>query len=121
MTEETIEQLKARLKREEEEKERAFQKKLKEIHAGAAPWRAEKEKEEREKELRQKKLVRESQEKRAQEMKDDALRSYLDAGGTQEDFEEAWPEIKAEMLKRAAIEGESPPRAQSMRGALHGF
>jgi hypothetical protein len=118
---ETIEQLKARLKQQDEEEERAFQRRLKELGAVSEPWRAEKVKEEREKELHQKKLVRESQEKRAQEMKDEALRSYLDAGGTQEDFEEAWPEIRAEMLKRVAIEGESAPRAESMRRTLHGF
>jgi hypothetical protein len=121
MTEETVEQMKARLTREDEEKERAFQKRLKEVDADSAPWRAQKEKEEREKELRQERVVRESQQKRAQEMKDEALRSYLDAGGTQEDFEEAWPQIRGEMLKRAAIEGESAPRAQSMRRTIHSF
>jgi hypothetical protein len=118
---ETIEELKSRLKREDEEAERNFQKTLQEAHAAAGPWRARKEKEAREKELRQERLVQESQQKRAQEAKDEARRSYLDAGGTYEDFEEAWPEIKAERLKRAAIEGESMPRAESVRRTIHSF
>jgi hypothetical protein len=47
VTSETTEQPKARLIRQDEEKEEAFQKSLKEAEAGSARWRAEKEAEER--------------------------------------------------------------------------
>jgi guanylate kinase len=39
LTRETVEQMKARLKREDEEKEETFQKRLQEIKESQAPWR----------------------------------------------------------------------------------
>jgi hypothetical protein len=118
---ETVEEIKTRLNREDEEKEKAFQKRLKEIDAGNAKWRAEKEKEQRAKELATEKLISERQEKREQEMKDSARNSYLVAGGSEEDFEEAWPEIKAEMLKRRTIEAEAQTRARLQRHYSYTF
>ena len=43
MMPESIEQMKARLKREDEEKQETFQKRLQEIKESQAPWRAERE------------------------------------------------------------------------------
>jgi len=121
VAEETIEQVKARLKKQDEEKEKARQKKLAEFDAVAQRYRAEKEKEQREKERASQKLIREAQEERALQMKDGARLSYLDAGGTDEEFEEAWPQIKAEMLKQRALEGDSRARLEFQRSMLQTF
>jgi hypothetical protein len=121
MSEETIEQVKARLKREDEKKERARQKTLAEFDADAARYRAEKEEEQREKERASEKLIRERQEERVLQMKESARSSYLDAGGTEEEFEKAWPEIKAEMLKRRTLEGDSQARADFQRAMWSSF
>jgi GTPase SAR1 family protein len=81
MTTESIEQMKARLKREDEEKEETFQKRLHEIKESQAPWRAKREAKERTEEQERQKLHEDLRQKREQEMKDSALRSWLDAGG----------------------------------------
>jgi len=57
MTAERIEQMKARLKREDEEKEKAFQRRLEEIRESQAFWRAEQEAEEHAEEQKRKKRL----------------------------------------------------------------
>jgi hypothetical protein len=111
---ETIEQIKARLKREDEKKERAFQKRLEDIKADNRRYRAEKEEEERAKRLAIEKLHREHQEKREQEMKASALHSWVVAGGTEASFEKEWPTLKVEMLRARTLEIE----AEGRRGQL---
>ncbi len=51
-------------------------------------------------------------------MKDSALRCWLDAGGTAEEFEEEWPSLRTEMLKRRTLETETNSRAAHMRGGI---
>jgi hypothetical protein len=113
MTEETIEQLKARLKRQNEEKEVAFQKTLEQIKADSAAWRAEKEAEERAKDRERQKLLEDARAKREEEKKDSALRPWLDAGGTEEEFEQEWPQFRREMLKERALGGVSRERQEA--------
>lgn len=43
-------------------------------------------------------------------MKDSVLRSWVHAGGSEEDFEQAWPSLKAEILKRRTIESQADAR-----------
>jgi hypothetical protein len=118
MTTKSIEQLKARLKRNDEEKEEAFQKRLEEIREGNALWRAEQEAKKRAEEQERRKLLDDARHKREQEMKDSALRCWLDAGGTAEEFEEEWPSLRTEMLKRRTLETETNSRAAHMRGGI---
>jgi len=110
MPEETIEQVKERLRKADEEKEKGFQKRLKEMDADAQRYQAEKEKEQRAKERAVEKELKEKQEKREQEMRDSALHSWVASGGSEEDFEEAWPSLKVEMLKRRTLEAEEHAR-----------
>jgi len=115
MSEETIEQTMERLKREDEVKERAFQKRLEEFDAEARRYRAEKEEEQRSKERAVEKELREKQERREQEMKDSALHSWVVSGGSEEDFGEAWPSLKVEMLKARTLEAEERSRIATQR------
>jgi hypothetical protein len=121
MTEETIEQLKARLKREGKEKEEAFQKRLKEIRAGNAGWRAEQEQKKHLEEQERERLHEDVRERREREMKDSALRPWLDAGGTEEEFEQEWPEIRREILKGRALGGVSPGRREAFERNARAF
>ena len=82
MTGETVEQLKDRLRKEDEAKEKAFQKRLEQLRADTAKYRAEKEAEERTKQQERERLLADVRESREREMKDSALRPWLDAGGT---------------------------------------
>jgi predicted ATPase len=120
MTEETIEQMKARLKRQDEAKEKAFQEQLKEFDKGTAAYRAEQERKERAEEQKREELHKDLQEKREQEMKDSTLRSWLDAGGTEAEFEEAWPGLRTEILKRRVLEDTEARRA-SFRHIVSNF
>src|SRR5919112_1041355 len=110
MSEGNIEQAVDRIKRQDEEKEKAFQKQLEEIREAQAPWRAEREAKERKAEQERRKLLDNARHKREQETKDSALRSWLGAGGTVEEFEEEWPSIRKEMLRRRALETDASAR-----------
>jgi hypothetical protein len=116
MAEETIEQLKQRLTREDEEKERAWQYTLKEIEAEQAQWRAQREAEARAKQEEFERLRTEEQREyaRAEERrtKEDARRHWLEAGGTPEDFEKAWPDMWRETLVARTLERESQVRLE---------
>jgi hypothetical protein len=111
---ETIEQVKARLKGLDEEKEKAFRKRLEEIREAQAPWRAEQEAKERAEEQKRRKLLDDVRHKREQEMKDSACSSWLDAGGRAEEFEE-WPSLRTEMLRRSTLEAETNARVDQRR------
>jgi len=104
MTADGIEQMKARLKREDEAKEEAFEKRLEEIREGQAPWRAEQEAKERAEEQKRRKLLDDARHKREQEMKKSALASWESSGGTEAEFEKAWPSLRLETLKRRTLE-----------------
>jgi hypothetical protein len=54
-------------------------------------------------------------------MKDSALRLWLDAGGTEEEFEQEWPEIRREMLKGRALGGVSPGRRKAFERNARAF
>jgi hypothetical protein len=125
MTEETIEQIKARLKRADEEKERAFQKRLKEIDAEQAQWRKEREaaeaaeRERREAEFKR----RQAEHARAEEEreKEDSRLRWVAAGGTEVAFEKAWPGLWEETLKRRTLEGDNQARVDSARHFIRSF
>lgn len=118
MTPESIEQLKARLKREDEEKEEAFQKHLDEIREAQAPWRAEQEAKKRAEEQERQKLLDDARRKRENEMKDRAQRTWIAGGGTEGEFEEAWPSLRTEMLKRRTLDNDANARASQRRSGV---
>jgi hypothetical protein len=115
---ETIEQMKARLKREEEEKEEAFQKRLEQIRAEQAPLRAEREAKEQAEEQERRKLLDEARQRREQEMKKSACSSWLDAGRTAEEFEDEWPSLRTEMLRRRTLEAETDAHTAQRRSGV---
>jgi hypothetical protein len=119
MSEETIEQIKARLKKREEEKKRAFEKRLKEIDAEQAAWRAEREaaeaEEERKREAQRRRVQAERQKAEEERHKDDARDQWMAAGGTEEAFEKAWPGLWEEILKRRTLETEEQARLEFQR------
>ena len=51
-------------------------------------------------------------------MKDSALRSWLDAGGKAEEFEEEWPSLRTEMLRRRTLEAETNARTAQRRSGV---
>ena len=115
MTADRVEQLKARLKREDEEKEEAFQKRLEEIREAQAPWRAEQEAKKRAEEQEREKLHDDARRKRENEMKDRAQRTWIAGGGTEGEFEDAWPSLRTEMLKRLTLDNDANARASQRR------
>jgi len=121
MTKGTIEQLKARLKRQDEEKEETFQKRLEELKADSAKYRAEKEAEERTKQQERERLLADVRESREREIKDSALCPWLDAGGTEEEFEQEWPQLRREMLKERALGGVSQERREAFERSVRAF
>jgi hypothetical protein len=118
MTADHIEQMKARLKREDEAKEKAFQKRLEEIRESQAPWRAEREANEQAEEQKRQKLLDDARRKREKEMKHSARSSWLDAGGKAEEFEEEWPSLRTEILRRRALEAETNACAAQRRSGV---
>jgi hypothetical protein len=118
MTADRVEQLKARLKREDEEKEEAFKKRLEEIRESQAPWRAEQEAKKRAEEQERKKLYEGIRQKQENEMKGRAQRTWIAAGGTEGEFEEAWPSLRTEMLKRRTLEDDANARASQRRSGV---
>ena len=115
MTGESIDQLKARLKREDEEKEKAYQKTLEGIRESQAPFRAEQEAKKRAEEAERQQLHEDARAKRVQGMKDSARRSWMVAGGTDEEFEREWPEMRTEMLRRRTLEDDAKAREGQRR------
>ena len=118
ITADRVEQLKARLKREDEEKEEAFQKRLQEIREAQAPWRAEQEAKKRAEEQEREKLLDDARRKRENEMKDRAQRTWIAGGGTEGEFEDAWPSLRTEMLKRRTLEDDANARTSQRRSGV---
>jgi len=118
MTPESIEQLKARLKREDEEKEEAFKKRLQEIREAQAPWRAEQEAKKRAEEQERQKLHEGIRQKQEKEMKDRARRTWTAGGGTEGEFEDAWPSLRTEMLKRLTLENDANARTSQRQSGV---
>jgi len=118
MTTESIEQLKARLKRQDEEKEEAFQKRLEGIREAQAPWRAEQGAKKRAEEQEREKLLDDARRRRENEMRDRARRTWTTAGGTGGEFEEAWPSLRTEMLKRRTLEDDANARTAQRRSGV---
>src|SRR5215210_5107119 len=108
MSSNPLEQMRARLKRQDEEKEEAFKKRLERAYSDNARWRAEQEQKKRAEEEERKRLFASVRESREREMKESALRPWLDAGGTEEEFEQEWSQLRREMLKERALGGASP-------------
>ena len=121
MTRKTIEQLKARLKREEREKEKAFQKTLEEIRERQAEFRAEQEEKERAEEQKRQKLHDDLRHKREQEMKSSAYMAWLDAGGKADEFEMEWPQMRTQMLRERALQGDSTVRREQRSRNVRAF
>jgi hypothetical protein len=121
MTADHIEQMKARLKREDEEKEKAFQKRLEEIRESRAEFRAEQEKKERAEEQKRQKLLDGPRHKREKEMEDSARLAWLDAGGTKEEFEQEWPEMRKQMLRERALGRDSEARRETFWRNVRAF
>jgi hypothetical protein len=118
VTTDRVEQLKARLKREDEAKEEAFQNRLEEIRESQAEFRADQEAKERAEKQRRQKLHEDLRQRREKEMKEPALASWTASGGREADFEKAWPSLRVEMLKRRTLENEEQTRAaQAWRNA----
>jgi hypothetical protein len=118
MTADRVEQLKARLKKQDEEKEAVFQKRLQEIREAQAPWRAEQEAKKRAEEQEREKLHDDARRKRENEMKNRAHRTWIAAGGTEGEFEDAWPTLRTEMLKRRTLEDDANARASQRRSGV---
>jgi len=121
MSSETLEQMKARLKREYEAKEEAFQKALEEIRESQAPWRAEREAKERAEEQKCQKLHDDVGQKREQEMQDSARLAWLDAGGTGKEFEWEWPAMRLQMLRERALSRGSEARREAFERNVKAF
>jgi hypothetical protein len=121
MTTDRIEQLKARLKTEEREKEEAFQKRLEEIRESQAEFRAEQEEKERAEEQKRQKLHDDLRHKREQEMKSSAYMAWLDAGGRADEFEQGWPEMWKQMLRERALEGDAEARREAFGRNIKAF
>ena len=54
-------------------------------------------------------------------MKDSARQAWLGAGGRAEEFEGEWPEMRRQMLRERALEGESAARRQQREHNLRAF
>jgi hypothetical protein len=121
MTGETVEQLKDRLRKEDEEKEEAFQKRLEQLRSDTAKYRAEKEAEERTKQQERERLFAGVRESREREMKDSARLAWLDAGGTGEEFEREWPAMRTQMLRERALSRGSEARREAFERNVKAF
>jgi hypothetical protein len=115
---EEVERIKAQEAAEEERK----QARLREL-AGQARERREAQtaEEERRKEVRDAKLRRSQEEKAELEerlAKDSARRSWKASGGTEAAFDQAWPSMWEEMLKRRTIDADGRARQQMARSGV---
>ncbi len=121
MSGETLEQIKARIERQDEEKEEAFQKSLKEIKGANKRWRAEQEEKERAAERARQKLREDLRKKREEETKDRMRLSWLDAGGAAEEFEQEWPKMRSQMLRERVLGRDSEARREAFERNIKAF
>jgi len=54
-------------------------------------------------------------------MKDSALLSWVDAGGTKEAFEQEWPDLRREMLRERALGHVSDARREAFERTRRSF
>ena len=112
----------ARIKAQEATEEERNQARMRELAEQARERReAEAAEEERRKEERDTKLRRSEEEKAELEellAKDSARRSWKASGGTEAAFEEAWPSMWEEMLKRRTIDADGLAREEMARSGV---
>ena len=123
MTGPNVEEVRANLRRGEEEKAARLRN-----HPGIKAleaWQREQDEAERlEREQReQERRERREQESEAQaaRLEEEARGQFLASGGTAAEFEDAWPSMKTEILKRRALEATELARratAESYRGSF---
>jgi hypothetical protein len=89
--------------------------------ADTAKYRAKKEAEERTKQQERERLLAGVRESREREMKASALRPWLDAGGTEEEFEQEWSQLRREMLKERALGGVSQESREAFKRNVRAF
>jgi hypothetical protein len=111
-----------RIKAEEAAKEERKQARMRELAEQARERReAEAAEEERRKEERDAKLRRAQEDKaelKERLAKDSARRSWKASGGTGAAFEEAWPSMWEEMLKRRTIDADGRAREEMARSGV---
>ncbi len=106
-----------RIKGEERAKEERFQARLEELREDARRQReaeAERERQEKARRAQQREEARAAEEERE---KRTVFRSWVANGGAPGDFEAAWPDLRAETLRRRTVEAESAARGASRRSA----
>jgi len=54
-------------------------------------------------------------------MKTSARQAWLEAGGRAEEFEKEWPQMRTQMLRERALEGDSAARRQQRERILRAF
>ena len=115
MAEETIEQIKERLKREDEEKN----KRLYEVRREAEELDAQRERAEAEERCRQEaerqRLEAERSAAEEEREKNRVRPHWIAAGGTAEDFEKAWPDMWRQTLMTRTLEAEAQAQEESRK------
>jgi len=74
--------------------------------------------EERDRQARIRQERAERQKEEEERAKRSALTSWTLSGGTEAEFEEAWPSLRIEMLKRRVLENEDRARADQRRNGI---
>ena len=108
----------ARIKAEEAQEEERRQKRMEELRAESDKRREAEAAEERKREARRAQEQAERESAADERMKAGVFRSWTANGGTAGEFEDAWPGIKAAMLKQRTIEHETQAR-EDMRMGSH--
>lgn len=107
----------ARIKAQEAAEEERRQKKMGELRRDADKRREAEAAEERKRKARQDKQQDERKRAESERLKASVFRSWTANGGTAGEFEAAWPEIKADMLKRRTIEQDARAREEMRTGS----
>ena len=107
-----------RIKKEERAEEERKQKRMQELRAESDKRREAEAAEERKRQARRAQEQAKRERVEDERMKAMVFRSWTANGGTAGEFEDAWPEIKADMLKQRTIERESRAR-EDMRMGSH--
>lgn len=94
----------ARIKAQEAAEEERRQERMAELRRVADKRREAEAVEKRRQEARLAQAEAERQRKKAERMKAEVFGSWTANGGTAEEFEAAWPQMRAEMLKQRTIE-----------------
>jgi hypothetical protein len=107
-----------RIKREERAEEERRQKRMEELRVESDKRREAKAAEERRREARRAQEQAERERVEDERMKAGVFRSWTANGGSAAEFEDAWPGIKADLLKQRTIEQETRSR-EEMRISSH--